>query len=102
MMKKYQELKEAREILGLPEKATRKSIKSAYRSMLAKWHPDKCTDNPERCHEMTRKIVAAYKTISDYCAQYHYSFAEEDVRDNLSPEELWHERFGDDPLWGRG
>lgn len=46
-MKKHKELTEAREILGLPEKSTRKSIKSAYRSMLAKWHPDKFRDNSE-------------------------------------------------------
>ena len=102
MLKKYQEITEARTILGLPETASLKTVKSAYRTMLAKLHPDTCRSHPETCAEMTRKIVAAYKTITEYCANYRFSFSEQAVGENLTPEELWRERFGDDPLWGRG
>jgi len=102
MLKKYQEITEARTILGLTETASLKTVKSAYRAMLAKWHPDRCRDNPETCADMTRKIVGAYKTITEYCANYRFSFSEVSVGENLTPEELWQERFGDDPLWGRG
>ncbi len=102
MLKKYQEITEARLILGLPETASLKDVKSAYRSMLSRWHPDRCHDNPETCADMTRKIVAACKTIAAYCTDYRFSFSEQAVGENLTPEELWRERFGDDPLWGRG
>lgn len=97
---KYQEVNEARIILDLPETATIESIKSNYRRLLAKWHPDKCRENKEECTQMTRKIISAYKTIMDYCAHYQYSFREASVKRQLSPEEWWFERFGNDPLWG--
>ena len=99
-MKQYQEITAARRLLELPETATLASIKSNYRRLLAKWHPDKCPEDHEQCNEMTRKIIAAYHTIMDYCRHYQYSFSEEAVRRHLSPEEWWFERFGDGPPWG--
>jgi len=78
------------------------SIKSAYRAMLAKWHPDKCRENREMCNEMTRKIISAHQTIMDYCRQYRYSFSEEALKQQPTPEQWWHEHFGEDPVWGNG
>ncbi len=100
MKNTYQNLTEAREVLGIPEKATLKTIKAQYRTLLKQWHPDTCPDEKEKCHEMTRKLVAAYMEIMTYCEQYKISFAREDMGDYLSPEEWWYERFGNDPLWG--
>jgi DnaJ-class molecular chaperone len=99
-MKKYQEITKARKMLKLSERATMKEIKSNYRSLLAKWHPDKCSEDKEQCNEMTKKIIAAYKTIINYCNQYKYSFSKEEIRNYLPEDEWWFERFGDDPLWG--
>ena len=96
---KFREISEARRLLGLPETATMSSIKASYRKLLAKWHPDKCNEDKELCHQMTQKIIWAYKTIMDYCSHYKYSFSEETIRRHLSPEEWWMDRFGDDPLW---
>ena len=101
-MSKYEEISAARKILGLPETANMASIKRNYRRLLAKWHPDKCDENREACAEMTRKIVSAYEAIMAYCLQYQYSFSENTVRRHRSAEEWWFERFGDDPLWGKG
>ncbi len=100
-MDKYKEITKARRLLKLPEDASMKEIKANYRSLLAKWHPDKCVKNRERCTEMTREIIAAYKTILDYCQCYRYSFSKETVKRHLSPEQWWFDRFGDDPLWGK-
>ena len=47
-MTKYQEISEARHLLGLPEQATLKEIKSNYKSLLYKWHPDKCNEKKEK------------------------------------------------------
>jgi len=39
-MNKYQEITEARALLELPERATIEEIKSNYRRLMRKWHPD--------------------------------------------------------------
>lgn len=101
-MNKYDKITAARKILELPETATMSSIKTSYRRLLARWHPDACNENKDACAEMTRYIVEAYQTIMEYCLQYRYSFSEEVVRRHRSTEEWWFERFGEDPLWGKG
>ncbi|MFO8082825.1 MAG: J domain-containing protein [Desulfobacterales bacterium] len=98
-MNKYEKITRARHLLELPESATMEQIKSNYRLLLSRWHPDKCTGNPEVCKEMTQKIIEAYQMILVYCNQYEYCFSEEVVNRHLSPEEWWFERFGNDPLW---
>ncbi|MBN1832310.1 MAG: J domain-containing protein [Deltaproteobacteria bacterium] len=101
-MNKYQEITRARRLLELSETASIAEIKANYRRLLAKWHPDKCIDKKGKCTKKTREIIAAYKKILDYCNCYQYSFSEETVKRHLSPEQWWSERFGDDPLWGKG
>lgn len=101
-MSKFKEIKAARKILDLPERATMDLIKSSYRRMLARWHPDKCQEDKEKCTEMTRRIISAYETIMEYCAHYEYSFSEDTVKRHRTAEEWWFDRFGNDPLWGSG
>ncbi len=98
---KYKEISEARKVLALPETATMATIRSSYRRLLAKWHPDTCKENPELCSEMTRKIVWAYETILDYCSRYEYSFSEKTVSRHIPLEKKCFDRFRDDPLWGK-
>lgn len=98
----FEEISAARKVLGLPETATRASIKTQYRRLLLRWHPDTCEEDREACEEMTRRIVSAYQTIQEYCARYQYSFSEETVRRHLTREEWWFDRFGHDPLWTDG
>lgn len=101
-MNKYQEITEARKLLELPEHATMDEIKAQYRELLGRWHPDTCSQDKDLCLEMTKKLIAAYEVIIAYCSQYRYSFTREEVSQYLSGQELWLERFGDDPLWGSG
>ena len=96
---KYDVIREAADILGLPEKATMKTIKSSYKALIKKWHPDRCDGQDEDCKMMTQKVIRAYKIILDYCHNYPYSFTKEAVNATLSPEEWLFERFGEDPLW---
>ena len=100
-MNKYEKISEARKIHELSETATMESIKSNYRRLLNRWHPDKCAENKGECADMTRKIVSA-RTIMDYCLRYQFSFSEDTVKRHLTGEEWWFDRFGDDPLWGKG
>lgn len=101
-MNKYQQISSARKVLGLPEAATMAEIKANYRKLLTTWHPDMNREDHDTCAEMTRKIISAYQTILNYCIQYRYSFSEETVRSNRSPEDCLFDRFADDPLWGNG
>ncbi|MCG8553576.1 MAG: J domain-containing protein [Desulfobacterales bacterium] len=96
----YNDIAEAKELLNLPEQASMEEIKSIYRQLIMQWHPDKHPGNNEKCTEMTKKLTAAYKTICLYCNQYKYSFKKEALKQHLSAEEWWFDRFGHDPLWG--
>lgn len=96
---KYDVIREAVDILGLPEKATKKTITSSYKALIKKWHPDICGQETEKCEEMTRKIIRAYKIITRYCNNYPYSFTKKAVNATLTPEESLFERFGEDPHW---
>ncbi|CAK0873680.1 unnamed protein product [Prorocentrum cordatum] len=41
------------------------AIKSAYRKMALKWHPDKNPDNKEEAEERFREVAEAYEVLSD-------------------------------------
>ena len=101
-MNKHEEITAARKLLELPQTATLAEIKSNYRKIVARWHPDKCKEDADECAEMTRRIISAYKVLMDYCLQYQYSFSEDTVKRHRSPEEWWFDRFGQDPVWGSG
>ena len=99
-MNRYQEITEARTLLELTERATIEEIKSNYRRLMRKWHPDHCTGDVEQCKKMAQELSTAYAAIIDYCNHYQYSFARDEVKNYLSPNEWWHDRFGNDFIWG--
>ncbi|MBN2080121.1 MAG: J domain-containing protein [Spirochaetes bacterium] len=97
-----QSLLDAVKLLEISERATLAEINQKYRALLFTWHPDRCREDPEQCRAMTEEIIRAYRTVMSYCYNYKFSFSKEDIEKNrqLNPEEFWHKRFGDDPLWG--
>jgi len=96
------DIKRAKEILELGDKATLKEIKAVYRSLSKQWHPDKCGKKDKKeCHRKMKEINWAHKVIMKYIEDYHYSFAEEKIEED-SPEARWKKQFGRDPLWGPG
>ncbi len=99
-MGKYQEIDEARKVLELPERATMREVQANYRRLIAKWHPDACSEKKDLCIEMTRKLIAAHEILLAYCKNYRFSFAEEEIEKFSAGDDWWIRRFGDDPLWG--
>ncbi|MDD5759626.1 MAG: J domain-containing protein [Desulfobulbaceae bacterium] len=99
-MDTYLKILDARKVLELPEQATMSEIKANYRKLIRQWHPDRCCKDQEQCKEMSTKIIAAYRIIVDFCDQYRFSFARDEVQKYLTDKEWWSDRFGDDPLWG--
>jgi DnaJ-class molecular chaperone len=52
-------------ILGVPKTAAAKDIKSAYRKLARKWHPDANPDNTKEAEEKFKDIQEAYEVLSD-------------------------------------
>jgi DnaJ-class molecular chaperone len=79
-MAKFEEIDEARRLLGLGEIATLKEIKGAYRRLAFRHHPDKHGgDARAENEELMKRLNRAYKLITEYCHAYKYSFSVEDV-----------------------
>ena len=79
-MANFNEIEEARKLLGLGEAATLKEIKRAYRTLAHRHHPDKHSNAlGEQTEETMKRLNWAYKLLMDYCTNYKYSFREEDV-----------------------
>jgi len=53
------------EILGVTKSASDAEIKSAYRKMALKWHPDKNQDKKEEAESKFKEINEAYQILSD-------------------------------------
>lgn len=79
-MANFNEIEEARKLLGLGNAATMREIKKAYRTLAHRHHPDKHGSAVgEDTDELMKKLNRAYKIIMDYCNDYKFSFEEEDI-----------------------
>lgn len=95
----YDEITEARGILGLEEAETLKSIKEKYKTLIKKHHPDISKEGDQVSRDEAEKIISAYKLILSYCDNYKFSFERDEVSKYISVEEYWREKFGKDTLW---
>ncbi len=88
-MADFKQIDEARKILGLGETATLEEIKSTYKELALKYHPDRCEDEKKKeCEEMFKKISCANDILMSYCAGYKYSFKEKDAKRNTMDKEF--------------
>jgi len=62
----------------LGEAATLKEIKTAYRRLAHRYHPDRHSAS-DQGQEAMKRLNWAYKLLEDYCRDYKYSFRQEDV-----------------------
>lgn len=62
------------ETLNIPRNATQSQVKSAYRKLALKYHPDKQTseDEKRRCGDIFTKIGSAYEILSDQQRRSEY------------------------------
>ena len=87
MMVNFNEIEEARKLLGLSEAATLNEIKIAYRTLAHRHHPDKHGGDDSNESEAMKRLNWAYKLLIDYCENYKYSFREEDIARTYSYDE---------------
>lgn len=92
----YQDLQDALKLLGLGERASLAEIKTRYRQLAKKYHPDRNQQSPEPTE--IRQLNAAYTLLRGYCEQYRYSFSLEEFLEQ-NPEERLRRQFSGDPLW---
>ena len=98
----FNQIDQARKILGLDEYATLEEITKNYRELVLKYHPDKCKgEKKKECEEMFKKIAHAKDLISVYCGSYRYSFKEKDVKRSSYDKDFYKhlDRFYDG-WWG--
>jgi len=85
-------LNEAREILGLDLKATRKEVRAAFRRAARRWHPDRAPEGrEEEYRKKMQQVNAAYQRVVQFIEEYRFELV-----DNSSPEDLqqwWRDRF---------
>jgi DnaJ-class molecular chaperone len=80
-MADFKEIDNARRKLGLDEEATIDEIKSSYRVLSKKYHPDKHSDKDKiNCEKEFKKINDAYQTVMNYTRNYRYSFDKKDIQ----------------------
>jgi DnaJ-class molecular chaperone len=53
------------QILGIPKNAPEKDVKSAYRRLARKWHPDANPNNQKEAEEKFKEIQEAYEVLGD-------------------------------------
>jgi DnaJ-class molecular chaperone len=96
-MANFDDIDEARKLLGLGEEATLKEIRSVYRRMVSRYHPDKhINDDASQYEETMKKLNWAYKVLTEYCRDYKYTFREEDVARTYPSEEYmrnWYKKW---------
>lgn len=96
----WEALFEAKELLGLGDCATLGEVKRSYRSKCKEYHPDLVGGDKAK-GDMMRKLTRAYDVLINHYNQFKIPLVPRDG-ETLEPEDWWLDRFGQDPLWGKG
>jgi len=67
------------EVLEVPKDADAKAIKSAYRKLALKYHPDKNPDDREGAEKKFREVAEAYEVLSDPDRRKKYDAGGDDI-----------------------
>ena len=82
-------------ILGVNKRANEKEIKSAYKKLAMKYHPDKNPDDPEGAAQKFQDVAAAYEVLGDDEKRRVYDMGgEEGVKQQAQEEAAGAQRGG--------
>jgi DnaJ-class molecular chaperone len=86
----FAQIEEARILLGLDQEASFEEIKKSFRLLSLKYHPDRCKEHDKKsCEEKFKQILQAKDLLLRYCANYRFSFKEEDVEKNSMDKHVY-------------
>lgn len=71
-------------VLGVDRKAPQDEINRAFRSLAAKYHPDRNPDSPKEAAERFKEVAAAYELLGDAGRRKQYDFYAEGHVPNFS------------------
>lgn len=85
-------------VLGVPEKASYKEIRHAYRRLARKYHPDR--NSSSLAEEMIKKINAAFEVLSDETKRSQYDWSKfDDIHEPVYEPEPVHTRSNIEEPW---
>lgn len=73
------------EVLGLPQTATAEQIRSSYRTLVKKLHPD-LNPNDQEAQDRFKKVTTAYRILNDAAQRQRYDRGEIDGEGRPDPE----------------
>jgi hypothetical protein len=94
----YEKLRAAIRTFGLGERATLDEIKTRYRELVKRHHPD---GGIREDAEAIYHVIEANRVILEYVGSYRYCFSEKEYLEQ-DPEERLRRQFVEDPLWNKG
>ncbi len=68
-------MKDYYHILGVPDNASQEEIKSAFRKLAFKYHPDTSPDDKKQAEERFKEVNEAYGVLGDEGRRQQYDFA---------------------------
>jgi hypothetical protein len=85
-------LDEARELLNLGLKASRKEVRAAYRRAARRWHPDRAPAGEEAGYRTRmQQVNAAYQQLIQFIEEYPCDLVESAASEDL--QKWWANRF---------
>ena len=86
-------LKEARELLELGQRASRKEIHAAYRRAARRWHPDRAPSPQAEAEYRDRmqQVNFAYQRIQQFIEDFRFELVEKATSED--PMNSWYNRF---------
>lgn len=64
-------------VLGVDKKASQDEINRAFRTLAAKYHPDKNPENPKEAADKFKEVAAAYELLGEESRRRQYDFYSE-------------------------
>ncbi|MEE8402790.1 MAG: DnaJ domain-containing protein [Candidatus Hydrothermarchaeaceae archaeon] len=90
------------DVLGIPEDASEEEIKSAFKKLAKKYHPDVAEMNKIEAGEIFKEVAAAYDVLSSEAkrATYDQSFRYGGFQVRPQPRYEWvYRAYIDDYVW---